>query len=225
VADAGPESLRALSPEDLAERAAEGDVACFGELVSRFELRLFNFLLRKTPARADAEDLTQEALVRAWERIGSYDRRWRFSTWLFTIASRLAVSHYRRQRPTGVAMEPDHTSSPRLQEGPDEADVRLGKRLWTLAATLGAEAHEALWLRYAEDMAIPEIAKVMRKSRVGVRVCLFRARQALAAKLELEEQTNRGTDEEARSDYKIDDGPETPVIVSRRVRKTAGGVR
>jgi RNA polymerase sigma-70 factor (ECF subfamily) len=182
-ADLGPDALRELVAEDLAERAAGGCVASYGELVRRYELRLFNFLLRRLSSRMDAEDLAQETFVRAWDRIGSYDRRWRFSTWLFTIASRLAVSHYRKQRPR-VAAEFD-IPGPSNDDGRDaEADRRLGRRLWALASALGPEQHEALWLRYAEDLSIPEIAQVMRKSHVGVRVCLFRARQALAEKLE-----------------------------------------
>src|SRR6478672_168395 len=111
-ADERADVLCALSPEDLAERAAAGSVPSFGELVTRFEVRVFNFLLRKMGSRADAEDLTQESFVRAWERITSYDRQWRFSTWLFTIASRLAVSHYRRQRPVVTSAELDRADVP-----------------------------------------------------------------------------------------------------------------
>src|SRR5262249_49655709 len=125
----GPEVLRALTPEDLADRAAAGSVESFGELVTRYELRLFNFLLRKRAWRTDAEALTQDALVRAWERIGSYDRRWRFSTWLFTIASRMAVSHYRRQRVVSSG-ELDRAGAARENAPPDETDVRMGRRLW-----------------------------------------------------------------------------------------------
>jgi RNA polymerase sigma-70 factor (ECF subfamily) len=216
----GPEQLRALTPEELASRAARGSAASYSELVKRFEVRLFNFLLRKV-ARADAEDLAQETFVRAWERIESYDPRWRFSTWLFTIASRLAVSHYRKQS----------AAAPRAEHAPDagadqvdrdvEADCRLGRRLWALAGALGPDQHEALWLRYAEDLSIPEIAEVMRKSHVGVRVCLFRARQALADKLEAQnEQVRNGGTQEGRKN-----GSASAALRERSVIGLAGGVR
>ena len=169
--------------EELALLAARENLAAFNELVVRFEARLYNFLLRRVSSRTDAEDLTQEAFVRAWERIESYDPTWRFSTWLFTIASRLAVSQHRRSRPT-AHLENDEQVRTQPPDGRDaERDVRDGGNLWLLAAAaLKPEQHTALWLRYAEDMGIGEIAQVLGKTHVGVRVCLFRARQMLADK-------------------------------------------
>jgi RNA polymerase sigma-70 factor (ECF subfamily) len=176
--------LSQQSPEELAVRAQTGGgpaLACFGELVTRYEVRLFNFLLRRTRCRADAEELTQEAFLRAWERIQSYDPAWKFSTWLYTIASRLAVSKHRklgRERTWDTFERCGDVERDTLEASDDR---RLGKRLWTLAEeSLSPDQQTALWLRYAEDMAIGEIARVMGKSQVGVRVCLFRARQTLA---------------------------------------------
>lgn len=163
--------------------AARENLAAFGELVVRFEARLYNFLLRRVSSRTDAEDLTQEAFVRAWERIDRYDPTWRFSTWLFTIASRLAVSQHRRSRPTAHLESDEQVRSEEPDERDAERDVRDGGNLWALAKrALKPEQHTALWLRYAEDMAIGEIAQVLGKTHVGVRVCLFRARQMLAEK-------------------------------------------
>lgn len=173
--------LAARTDEELAVLAQRDNVAAFGELVSRFDGRLFNFLLRRVGSRVEAEDLVQEAFVRSWERIGSYDPTWRFSTWLFTIASRMAVSEHRRRRAASAidAHDPVGRSDADLAEV--EHAERLGSRLWAMAKELlRDDQHTALWLRYAEDMTIGEIAKVMGRSRVGVRVALFRARQRLA---------------------------------------------
>lgn len=151
---------------------------CFGELVTRYEARLFNFLLRRTGGRDDAEELTQEAFARAWARIGTYDRAWRFSTWLFTIGLRLAISKHRRGNRERTGQGPDIASGVAV----DSDSRERGARLWAMAEEhLTKDQHTALWLRYAEDMEISEIARVMNKSEVGTRVCLFRARQALAA--------------------------------------------
>ncbi len=176
--------LSQQSPEELAVRAQAGGgpaLSCFGELVNRYEVRLFNFLLRRTRCRADAEELTQESFLRAWERIQSYDPAWKFSTWLYTIGSRLAVSKHRklgRERTWDSFDRSGEVGVDPLEVGDDR---RLGRRLWNLAEeALSPDQQTALWLRYAEDMAIGEIARVMGKSQVGVRVCLFRARQTLA---------------------------------------------
>jgi RNA polymerase sigma-70 factor (ECF subfamily) len=176
------------TPEELAIAAQHGSLVAYGALVELFQIRLFNFLLRRTNSRHDAEELTQEAFVRAWERIATYDSRWRFSTWLFTIGARLAISDQRkRSRARSTAIMEHHAVSAPMTGGElDSSDVdaaadrRLGAQLWALAAEhLTEDQQTALWLRYAEGMEIIEIATVLGKSRVGVRVCLFRARQSL----------------------------------------------
>lgn len=186
----------ARSAEELAMLAKRDHLAAYDELVRRFEARLFNFLLRRVGHRAMAQDLTQEAFVRAWERIESYDPTWRFSTWLFTIAARLAISEFRRTNhatsieSVGFALELHEQA----QGGPEEENQREGAKLWALARLeLGDEAHTALWLRYAEDMSIGEIAKVLGRTDVGVRVTLFRARRTLAAATDRANTASCGT--------------------------------
>lgn len=169
--------------EALAVRAGRGDATgreCFGVLIERYQGRLFNFLLRRVRSRQDAEDLTQEAFVRAWERAGTYNPRWRFSTWLFTIATRLAITNHRRSRRLGVVTLAEPVEATNHAAATD----RPGSGVWGLAsACLSDDQHTAVWLRYAEDLSIEEIAVVMGKSQVAVRVCLFRARKALAERL------------------------------------------
>ncbi len=161
--------------------AQRDHVAAFAELVTRFETRLFNFLLRRTGSSSVAEDIAQDAFVRAWERIGNYDPTWRFSTWIFTIASRMAVTAHRRRRPTGPFEVAERVGRRDPDMGHAEHVAREGSRLWCLAEqVLGDDQHTALWLRYAEDMTIGEIAQVTGRTQVGVRVTLFRARQRLA---------------------------------------------
>src|SRR5262245_7395781 len=96
----------ALSDEELAQRAQAGAMASFVELVGRFEGRVYAFLLRRLGcggATSDAEDLTQDTFLRAWQKIGHYQPGRRFSTWLFTIAGRAAIDHHRgRRRPIHV---------------------------------------------------------------------------------------------------------------------------
>ncbi|MEI7658662.1 MAG: sigma-70 family RNA polymerase sigma factor [Phycisphaerae bacterium] len=174
-------SLADRSDEELAVMAQRDHVGAFAELVTRFESRLFNFLLRRTGSAAAAEDISQDAFVRAWERIGRYDPTWRFSTWIFTIASRMAVTAHRRRRPAGPVEVADRVGRDDPDAGHAEHVAQRGARLWSLAErVLGDEQHTTLWLRYAEDMSIGEIAQVTGRTQVGVRVTLFRARQRLA---------------------------------------------
>lgn len=168
-------------------RAKEGSLAAYTRLVGQFEGRLYNFLLRRVSTPSDAEDLTQEALIRAWTHIASYDTRWRFSTWLFTIASRLAISKQRHDslhRPAREAIARTRSPFEQRDIGAEVDRREQFEELWTVAEeTLTRPQLTALWLRYAEDCSIGEIATILRKSQVGVRVMLFRTRQSLLARM------------------------------------------
>jgi RNA polymerase sigma-70 factor, ECF subfamily len=167
-----------LSSEELAWQAARGCQASFSEIVRRYAPRLQAFLNRRTRDHHDAEDLVQDTFLKAYENLDRYDHSWRFSTWLFTIAARLAVSRHRRKRPEYPAMD--------FQARPcDETAERHEQResLWALAAELPQGQYQALWLRYGEEMSIREIARVLGKTQVCVKVHLHRARTRLAQRM------------------------------------------
>jgi len=172
------------SNEELACRAQAGSKECFGELVRRLDGALYNFLLMRTSNAQDAAELCQETFLRAWQKLERYSTDWKFSTWLFTMARRLAISHFRGARPTvegeaalegiGQDLDPARTLNAREQAG----------HLWSLAGrVLNPDQRSALWLRYGEDLSIDEVARVLGRGPSTVRVQLFRARERLAQHL------------------------------------------
>ncbi len=179
------EDVRTLaSNEELALRAQQGCASSFAELVRRFQVPLVHFLRQRTRCHAEAEDLTQETLLRAYEKLGHYRPAARFSTWLFTLAYRVSLNARRRRRPLadtpGLVPLADPASSP--GDVAQAADER--RRLWHLAASvLSEEQFTALWLHYVEDMPVREIAHVLSRSEAAVKTGLFRARQKLLARL------------------------------------------
>jgi RNA polymerase sigma-70 factor (ECF subfamily) len=186
-----PSLWHSESPEQLAVRAQGGSVQAYSVLVARFQERLFNFLLRRVKTSADAEDLTQEAFVRAWQRIATYSPQWKFSTWLFTIAIRLAVSESRRPQRPMERLGDVPVSVPALSGSRLVAREERG-RIWALVGeVLSVDQQAAVWLRYVEDMAITDIARVMGRSQVAVRVMLFRARALLAARMRPEAEESQ----------------------------------
>lgn len=174
----GAVALHDFSSEELAWRAGRGCQASFTELVHRYAPRLTAFLCRRTRDRHEAEDLVQDTFLRAYENIERYDRSWRFSTWLFTIATRTAISHHRRKRPEPPAGYAHATTCDAAVERREERE-----NLWSLAAELPDRQYQALQLKYGEDLSIAEIARVMGKSQVCIKVLLYRARTALARRL------------------------------------------
>ena len=86
-------SSRSASDETLARQAQHGCVDSFAELVARYQVPLMRFLQRRTPTIEDAEDLTQEAFVRAHANLERYRSNWRFGTWHLALHASAAVEH------------------------------------------------------------------------------------------------------------------------------------
>jgi len=180
--------LAPLSPEELAERSKTGCRDSFESLVEHFEQRIFNFLLQMTRSRHDAEDLTQETFLKAYQNLHRYNPAYSFGTWLFTIAKRTAVSHFRAARPTEAIPEDSRAADADPSVVLAEKDER--RSLWQLAEALRPKQFEALWLRYGEGFSIAEVARVMRLTQIHVKVLLHRGRQRLAELLVRQQKTS-----------------------------------
>lgn len=86
---------RPSSDRELVERARRGDVAAFGELFTAHQRRIYALCLRMTADPSRAEDLTQEAFVRAWQKLGSFRGRSRFLTWLHRVTVNVVLGDLR----------------------------------------------------------------------------------------------------------------------------------
>ena len=163
---------------ELVSQAQGGSAAAFARLVERYQERLLRFLLTRCPSRADAEDAMQETFVSAFRYLQSYDVRWQFSTWLYRIALRNAA----RLAPRPAAADAATDDAP----DPLEECIRQGERenLWLAARRiLPAEVWTAMWLRYAEDLPVKEVARVLGRPVPWTKVVLLRSRRRLAAEL------------------------------------------
>ncbi len=159
----------------LAAAARRGDQASFEQLAMRHGDLVFGFLLRRLGNRHDAEEITQEAMLRAWVNIGRYNPRWRFSTWLCTIAHRQAITAHRSRR---IAIEPRAAEPAAVEPAAPAPDGAAS--VWLIAARiLTDEEYEALWLRYAADRSPREVAVILQRTPVAARVMLHRARERL----------------------------------------------
>lgn len=89
--------LKELSDSDVVQAALDGDPRAFGELVSRYDQRLVNFVYRAIGDRERAQDLVQETFVRVYRHLERFDQSKKFSTWIYTIASNLAKNELRNR--------------------------------------------------------------------------------------------------------------------------------
>lgn len=168
--------------EELAREARAGSSRSFEELACRYRRRLFVYVRARAGSDEDAEDLVQDTFLKLYRNIAAYDPAFRFSTWLYTSAGRLAIDAYRKK-----AAARERLAGARIEEAADPAaGVETGSGefgAWTAARALGGDRFRVLWLRYGEDMSIAEIAAVIGRSPLAVRVLLHRARTCLAGRL------------------------------------------
>jgi RNA polymerase sigma-70 factor (ECF subfamily) len=175
-----PSSRSGRTDEELALEARAGSRRSFEELAVRSRRRLFVYLRPRLGSDQDAEDMVQETFLKLYRNIERYDPAYRFSTWLYTSANRLAISSYRKKRAVELRVEIAAVAVEK-SAGPDDGEAATG--LWEAARELGGNQFRVLWLRYGEGMTVAEIAESISKSRLAVRCLLHRARTNLMKRL------------------------------------------
>ena len=175
--------------EQLLAWSAGGDRRAFDEMVGRYGLMALR-VARKLVADPElAEDIVQEALVRAWTRADRFDaRRARFSTWLYRIVVNLCIDHGRKARPERWAEDfdpPDPASGALEQMETAERRILLAQAM----AELPARQRAAIVLVYDEELSGAQAAEALGGSPKAVERLLSRARDRLRARLRID--TNR----------------------------------
>jgi RNA polymerase sigma-70 factor (ECF subfamily) len=180
-----------LEIETLAERSRTGCSASFEALVVHFEKRIFHFLYQMTRNQHDAEDLTQVTFLKAFQNIHRYTSNHAFSAWLFTIAKRTALNHFRDRRPVEELGPELAAAGENPSEITESADACSD--IWRVARSLSRDQYEALWLRYGEGFSISDISRIMSTNGLRVRVLLHRGRTRLAQYLSANKEAVRGS--------------------------------
>ena len=171
----------------LVERAQAGDVEAFGQLYDRYLDTVFRYIYFRVGSRTLAEDLTQEAFLRALRRINSFTWQGRdIGAWLVTIARNLVADHfksgrYRLEMSTAEVLEADRED--RNPEGSPEAAVvsmMTNQTLLEAVRRLGAEQQECIVLRFLHGFSVAETARAMGKNEGAIKALQYRAVRALA---------------------------------------------
>jgi len=171
---------------ELVGAALGGDESAFAELVRRHQAGVRRCAARILLDHEEARDVAQLAFIRAWENLARYDAAWSFSTWLYRIASNLAIDTLRSRESR------DRTHSGHLRLVGDRVEpVALGKlsedevgRIFDeLAAVLPPMQRAAFVLREVRGLATAEVAAALECTEATVRNHVFQARQALRREL------------------------------------------
>jgi RNA polymerase sigma-70 factor (ECF subfamily) len=171
-----------------------GDPDAVAAIVSRYQHRLYRYLLRLVREPATADDLFQQTWLRVMEKIGRYDARRNFESWLFSVAHNLAIDAWRGKRGESLLDPEDAEDSgeapgaPWRSGEPDALDRLLdferGAMLAACMQELPAIHREVLTLRFEEDMRLEEIAEVAGIPLSTVKSRLRRALDGLRAAMD-----------------------------------------
>lgn len=177
------DALSDETDETLLDRYARGDAAAARALTARLTPRVFGHAYRLLGDRAEAEDVTQDALLRLWK----ISPEWRHgeakvSTWLYRVTANLCTDRMRKKRPTAVDEVPEVADeTPGAVE-----DIQQRARMDALQAALldlPERQRQAVVLRHIEGLGTPEIASIMDIGHRAVESLVARGKRALADSL------------------------------------------
>jgi RNA polymerase sigma-70 factor (ECF subfamily) len=164
-----------------------GDAAAFDALFERWARPLLRYLERMVRDPGAAEELVQEAFLRVYRARERYEPDARFSTWLYRIATNLALNELRRprRRDPHESLGDEHGLEAPLPASDELADARQrARRLEAALAELPERQRAALWLSAVEGLSYAEVAASLEVSESAVKALVHRARSRLADRLE-----------------------------------------
>ena len=189
-----PSTIVADDEAQLVAAAKSGDVNAFETLVSRYERKIFRLAQNITQNREDAEDVLQEAFLKAFQHLPEFQGNSRFYTWLVRIAVNQALMKLRKRRPNEFSLdqqlETEDDLMPREVEdwGPSPEEryeqTELGRILSSAIGDLDPSFRIVFQLRDIEELSTEETAEALGLSVPAVKSRLLRARLKLRGRLD-----------------------------------------
>ena len=186
-------ALIPATDHELIALARTGSEKAYRELLDRYQRPVFSLVYRMVRDQELAEDLAQETFVKVFNHLDRFNPKYKFSSWIFKIASNLAIDTLRKREPDTVSLDgsrhaetPDEIESSRItvesrDENPEEflEAKELGQEIEQAIGKLRPEYRTAILLRHVEGRAYEEIAEIMSLPLGTVKTFIHRARGEL----------------------------------------------
>jgi len=171
--------------QELVKKAQKGEPDAFGVLYNKHLTPIYRFILLKVGNRADAEDLSHQVFLNAWQNIKSYRfQGFPFSSWLYKIASNAVIDHWRTKK-SNISI--DLVAENFLSDSPELGNLLDQKRdvetIRVVLTKLEPEQQNVLIMKFVNELSNKEIAHVLGKSEGAVRVIQHRAIKRLRTHL------------------------------------------
>lgn len=167
-------------------RAVKGDSSAFGTLYDHYQPMIYRFIAVKVGRREEAEDITHQVFLSAWQNIKRYEHRGHpFSSWLYRIARNQVVDHY-RSRKDEVSLEQSEIAEVAILPQSIAADLATKLELegvFRAIHKLKAEYQDVIILRFVEDLSIKEAAEAMKKTEGAIKLMQHRAMAELKERM------------------------------------------
>lgn len=175
------------------KQVKKGDQNAFGEIVELFKDRVYHVCYRMLGNRHEAEDAAQEAFIRAYININSFNQDLKFSTWLFRIATNLCIDRIRKKKPDyyldaevsgtdGLTMYSQIASEAPLPEKELES-LELQDTIQKEILNLPEKYRSVIVLKYIEERSLNEISEILDLPLGTVKTRIHRGREALRKQL------------------------------------------
>jgi len=162
----------------IVKRAVGGEASAFGLLYDHYQPAIFRFVVIKVGRREEAEDLTHQVFLNAWQNIGRYrDVGFPFGSWLYHIARNLVIDHYRTKK-DHLDVEELVNSPLLLADSEPAAEAELNMEMARVRAAilkLKPEYQDVIAMRFVEELSLKETAQAIQKSEGAVKLLQHRA--------------------------------------------------
>ena len=176
--------LRAVEDADLIRKARRGDVEAYNLLISRWERRVYNYLLRIVAHREDALDLSQDVFLKAYQNLRKLEDPARFGPWLYRIAHNEAYSLFRKRRPEGESEELQAETMEGSNPGGNSVfPIELTLAVSSALSRLNSDQRETVVLKVYQGFKFEEIAQIVDAPVSTVKSRLYTALDLLKAEL------------------------------------------
>ena len=181
--------MEAKEDQIYIERVLKGDTNAFSHLINKYKNMVFTLVVKIVKNREDAEEVAQDSFIKAYQKLDSFKGDSKFSTWLYTIAYRNALTKVRKKKLETTDIDTfvmdnhkDDHDFPQLEAIKNNEQEKYVKQA---VENLGETDSLLITLFYLNDNSIEEIQEITEMSQSNVKVRLFRARKKLYKELSL----------------------------------------
>jgi RNA polymerase sigma-70 factor (ECF subfamily) len=179
--------------EKLIELAVRGDSSAFGSLYDHYQAMIYRFVVIKVGSREEAEDITHQVFLSAWQKVRAYKHRGHpFSSWLYRIARNQVIDHYRAKKGDVSIDKIDPEVFATIERTADDLAQKFQLETVRKAiAALKPDYQDVIIMRFVEDISLKETAAILKKSEGAIKLIQHRAVKEL--KKALGDETNDET--------------------------------